>query len=42
MADLAFVFGWAPADMDPMEPDELRDWRDRAKARYAPPRNKGA
>jgi hypothetical protein len=30
MAELAFVFHWAPAVMDEMEVSELIDWRNKA------------
>jgi hypothetical protein len=33
MADIATVFHWAPADMDPMAPEELAGWWARARAR---------
>lgn len=36
MADLALVFGWAPAVMDPMPIAELMEWRARAAARHNP------
>ncbi len=32
--DLAMVFHWRPADMDPMSVGELMDWRERARERY--------
>lgn len=34
MADLAMVFHWRPADMDPMTVGELMEWRERARERY--------
>ncbi len=34
MADLAMVFHWRPADMDPMSVGELMDWRERLRERY--------
>lgn len=34
MADLALVFGWVPADMDPMPLTELMEWRERAAKRH--------
>ncbi|EWH00551.1 GpE family phage tail protein [Halomonas sp. BC04] len=34
MADIAMVFHWAPADMDPMTLEELIDWRERARQRH--------
>lgn len=34
MADLALVFHWRPADMDPMAVAELMTWRERARERY--------
>lgn len=34
MADIAFVFHWSPADMDPMDLDELARWWDHAAARW--------
>lgn len=33
MADLAFVFHWAPRDMDSMSPEEIAIWLAKAKAR---------
>lgn len=33
MADLAMVFHWGVADMDPMTLEELADWRERARVR---------
>jgi hypothetical protein len=36
MADLAIVFHWRPADMNPMSLTELADWRERARKRHAP------
>lgn len=33
MADLAFLFGWAPGVMDPMPLDELMRWHGLALAR---------
>ncbi len=33
MADLAAVFHWRPADMDPMGLQELMEWRERARQR---------
>jgi hypothetical protein len=33
MADLAAVFHWTPADMDPMPIEELMAWRERARQR---------
>lgn len=33
MADLAIVFHWGPADMDPLGLAELMDWRERARQR---------
>ncbi len=33
MADLAVVFGWRPADMDPMPLDELMRWHGHARNR---------
>nr|WP_204374493.1 GpE family phage tail protein [Halolamina pelagica] len=38
MADLAMVFHWGPAEMDPMPLEELMDWRERARRRAEPPR----
>ena len=34
MADLALVFHWRPADMEPMTVGELMTWRERARERY--------
>ena len=34
MADLALVFHWRPADMDPMAVGELMGWREQARERY--------
>lgn len=39
MADLAMVFHWGPAEMAPMEIEELMDWRERARRRAEPPKN---
>jgi hypothetical protein len=36
MADLALVFGWAPAIMDVMTPAELMAWRTKAAKRHNP------
>ena len=36
MADLAIVFHWSPAVMDPMTVPELMAWRARAIARHNP------
>ncbi|MGM0985416.1 MAG: GpE family phage tail protein [Pseudomonadota bacterium] len=36
MADLAMVFHWGPAEMDPMALEELADWRERARQRNEP------
>ena len=33
MADLAAVFHWTPADMEPMSLSELADWREQARRR---------
>ena len=33
MANIAAVFGWTPATMDPMPLGELMDWHRRAAAR---------
>jgi hypothetical protein len=33
MADLAMVFHWAPADMDPLSLTDLMEWRERARKR---------
>ncbi|ERS88730.1 GpE family phage tail protein [Halomonas sp. PBN3] len=38
MADLAMVFHWGPAEMDPMPLEELADWRERARQRLEPPK----
>lgn len=36
MADIAIVFHWTPEVMNPMPLDELMDWRELARERYAP------
>lgn len=36
MADIAFVFHWPPAAMDPMSLDELARWWAKAIARANP------
>lgn len=36
MADVATVFHWSPAVMDPMPLAELMDWRERALKRHNP------
>lgn len=33
MADIAVVFHWPPAAMDPMDLQELMAWRERARMR---------
>ncbi|MFU1906034.1 GpE family phage tail protein [Bordetella avium] len=33
MADIAVVFHWPPAAMDPMDVQELAKWRERARVR---------
>ncbi len=33
MADVAVVFHWTPADMDPMTLEELMDWHQLARKR---------
>lgn len=33
MADIAVVFHWPPAAMDPMPLTELMEWRERAQLR---------
>lgn len=34
MADIALVFHWTPADMDPLDLSELNEWRERARTRW--------
>lgn len=34
MADLAMVFHWTPADMDPLALSDLIEWRERARTRW--------
>jgi hypothetical protein len=34
MADLAFVFHWAPVQMDDLELNDLMAWRERARERH--------
>lgn len=34
MADIAVVFHWEPPCMDAMFPEELMQWRERARLRY--------
>lgn len=34
MADLAMVFHWGPADLDPLSLTELMEWRERARQRW--------
>jgi hypothetical protein len=34
MADLAMVFHWGPADLDPLPLSELMEWRERARSRW--------
>lgn len=36
MADLAVVFHWGPADMEPLGLAELMEWRERARLRAEP------
>lgn len=33
MADIAVVFHWGPAAMDPLSLTELMEWRERARVR---------
>lgn len=33
MADIAVIFHWRPADMDPLSLTELMEWRERARQR---------
>ncbi|MBD8597061.1 MULTISPECIES: GpE family phage tail protein [Pseudomonas] len=33
MADIAVIFHWGPAAMDPLSLTELMDWRERARVR---------
>lgn len=33
MADIAVVFHWPPAAMDPLQVSELAEWRERARIR---------
>ncbi len=35
MADIAMVFHWAPADMNPLGLADLMQWRERARQRYS-------
>jgi hypothetical protein len=37
MADLAMVFHWGPADLDPLTLTELMEWRERARQRVEGP-----
>jgi len=41
MADLAVVFHWPPAAMDPMPLTELASWWAKARARAEPDTNDG-
>lgn len=34
MADIAMVFHWGPAEMEPLSLSELIDWRERARQRW--------
>lgn len=34
MADIALVFHWGPADMQPLSLPELIEWRERARQRW--------
>ncbi|GLO54783.1 hypothetical protein PPUJ20066_08190 [Pseudomonas putida] len=34
MADVAIVFHWGPADMDPLSLSDLMEWRERAITRW--------
>lgn len=36
MADIALVFHWGPADMNPLALSELMDWREQARKRVDP------
>ena len=33
MADIAVIFHWGPAEMDPLPLTELMEWRERARKR---------
>jgi hypothetical protein len=33
MADIAIVFHWGPADMEPLTLTELMEWREQARKR---------
>ncbi|WP_159977801.1 MULTISPECIES: GpE family phage tail protein [unclassified Novosphingobium] len=41
MADVAAVFHWPPAAMDPMPVSELMGWRERARKRSQSPESSG-
>ncbi|MDH4585627.1 GpE family phage tail protein [Pseudomonas sp. BN415] len=34
MGDIALVFHWAPADMDPLSLSDLIEWRENARIRW--------
>jgi hypothetical protein len=36
MADIALVFHWTPEMMDGLYPEELMQWRERARVRHQP------
>jgi len=36
MADIAVIFHWGPADLDPLSLTELMEWRERARLRGCP------
>ncbi|ACO79882.1 Phage P2 GpE extension protein [Azotobacter vinelandii CA] len=42
MADIAVVFHWAPADLDPLSLTELMEWRERARQRSETGQKHGA
>lgn len=33
MADIAVIFHWGPADLEPLSLTELMEWRERARQR---------
>jgi len=41
MADVAIIFHWSPAVMDPMSLSELMAWREQAAKRSRPPDKTG-
>lgn len=42
MADIAVIFHWGPADMEPLSLTDLMEWRERARQRSETEKKNGA